>query len=393
MITAKNLMFSNPIVCKRWHSLKDIMKIMNKNKISYVIVVDENNSLLGILSRWNIARFILKFNISKENLENIPVNNIMQINPASVDVNSSIYEIIESMIETNSECLICSEIENKEKAKVKGIICKRDVLEGIYRIMEDENIRKFVNENVDVKEIMNKCIEKCNINENVIEVKRRMAEKNIKHIMVVENENFVNVISYKDIIDLEENLKIYEILEIKKVKNLIKFNENADLSEIIDTMINKHIGIIPIVDNDSIIGLIGRKEIFLGFLCAMDKYKNEYKRDFDIEEFYLHSNVAQKTKSQVKKRSKNFIIIPRFAYDIIPEKQKNGEILCCKPYENVGDVGKFMETRDISHIIVTDDGTTDGAFFGVISKRDITIYRRILNVEKDDINATPIIRF
>jgi len=78
-ILAKDIMVQNLVSCQRYISIYDAIKIMGKDydaRISYLVVTDEHFSLLGILSKWEIAKFMLKFNLNTEDLKNIPVNNM-----------------------------------------------------------------------------------------------------------------------------------------------------------------------------------------------------------------------------------------------------------------------------------------------------------------------------
>ncbi|PKP59478.1 MAG: hypothetical protein CVT89_01205 [Candidatus Altiarchaeales archaeon HGW-Altiarchaeales-2] len=196
-ILAKDIMTPNPSSCYRYTSLDRVIEIMEKKedgKVSYIVLTDEHSALLGISSRWNIARFILKFNISEENLTNIPIS-------------------------TNSECMICTETKRGENsASVKGIICKRDVLAGISDIILHSGDIKRYADDIIAEDLMNtkiKDIGICYKYEDVIDVKKRMAENNIKHVCVIneinDKQKLIKVISYKDIIDIKTSKAISEI--------------------------------------------------------------------------------------------------------------------------------------------------------------------------------------
>jgi len=398
-IIAKDIMIQNPVSCQRYISIYDAIKIMGEDydsKISYLVVTDEDLCLLGILSKWEIAKFMLKFNLNNENLKDIPVNNIMNIRVSSININAPLQDVIESMLSTNSECIICTEKEGN-KASVKGIICKRDVLECINIVISHyENIRNAIN--IPAKEIMNESVKEigiCYQYEDVIDVKKRMAKNNIKHVCVVNEINdkkkLVKVISYKDIVDINSSKQISEIKTIREEKFnnekiLVACTENTKLNEIITLMIEKHVGVIPVIDNENnLIGIIGRKEIFDAFLSVLEE------KNIDLNNVDFVSAKTEKTqKYETKTENIDTNKIPRFAIDIIPEGQR---VICCKLDEKVGNVGALMKRNNISHIVITNDGTENGAFLGVISARDITIYRRIMNVAGSNIDETPIIHF
>ncbi|PKP59969.1 MAG: hypothetical protein CVT88_04250 [Candidatus Altiarchaeales archaeon HGW-Altiarchaeales-1] len=432
-ILAKDIMTPNPSSCYRYISLDRVIEIMEKKedgKVSYIVLTDEHSVLLGISSRWNIARFILKFNISEENLTNIPINNIMQINVISKDVETPFEQVIENVISTNSECMICTETKRGENfASVKGIICKRDVLAGISDIiLHSRDIKRYADDII-AEDLMNTKVKDtgiCYKYEDVIDVKKRMAENNIKHVCVIneinDKQKLIKVISYKDLIDIKTSNAISEIKtkredEISKRKlgdlqnkekfsqyndkTLIACSKNTNLSKLIELMMVCHVGVIPVIDeDDTLLGIIGRKEIFEAFLFVLDDCK---RNNIDFDELVLHTQKlteipeAQPLQTNTNSDTNlNKIMIPRFAIDVISPMQRqdrgqeNGKVICCGTNEKVNDVGLSMKNNNISHVVITSDGTDNGALLGIISARDITIYRRIMDASGANIDDTPI---
>lgn len=105
-----------------------------------------------------------------------------------------------------------------------------------------------------------------------------MREHDIHRLPVIENDQLVGLITEGTLAEASPSkatsLSIYEmnyLLNKTKVgqvmiKNVVTVSKNASLEDAVDLMLRENIGVLPVVDGDSIGGIITDKDVFRAFL-------------------------------------------------------------------------------------------------------------------------------
>lgn len=86
-------------------------------------------------------------------------------------------------------------IVSGDKKTIDGVISERDIIRGLERYGEEILDQR-------IRDVMNKHVITCTKHAPVAGVMAQMYDKNIRHIPVVDENNFVGMISMKDIIKL-----------------------------------------------------------------------------------------------------------------------------------------------------------------------------------------------
>lgn len=113
-VKVEDLMVKNVIGCQPHHTVSHVRKVMNKNKVHAVPVMDEDNGLKGIISTLDLTEDIN---------ENIPVSSIMSKNVYTIPMYNDIHHAARLMRNHNVHHVVVT-----HEKKVVGIISSFDLL-------------------------------------------------------------------------------------------------------------------------------------------------------------------------------------------------------------------------------------------------------------------------
>ena len=121
-LTIKNIMSSPPIKINKNASVQDAAKLMFNNRIGSVLVVDDEDKLVGIVTERDLVYLVAtgKTGISNE----YPVWQIMTENPITVRPDETISDAITKMKDIKVRHLPVVD----ENGKPVGVISMRDVI-------------------------------------------------------------------------------------------------------------------------------------------------------------------------------------------------------------------------------------------------------------------------
>ncbi len=121
----------------------------------------------------------------------IPIRNFVTKRVIGVDLEKSVQEAAEMMVEFNISSLTVVEDDEIIGFFTDGDIKKKVVAEGLKP-------------DIPVKEIMVTDLIKVDIDTKVKKVLELMAEKNVKHVLVEEKDEIVGIITFRDLIEIEK---------------------------------------------------------------------------------------------------------------------------------------------------------------------------------------------
>ncbi len=122
-LLAKDIMQPNVITVTLDVSIKQAIQTLIQNKISGLIVVDEKEEVVGVLTEKDLLAaydFLQKTNES--------VKNFVSQGLISVNLQTPIEEVSKLLVQRNIR-----RVPVLEDKKVKGIISRRDILSGILK--------------------------------------------------------------------------------------------------------------------------------------------------------------------------------------------------------------------------------------------------------------------
>jgi CBS domain-containing protein len=241
-------------------SLLKARDLMTQSRVSQLVVVDDRNRPVGLISKRDIARFLLE-DATTRPLEDMSVseaasNSIPTVRAALPVVNAA------RMFDT--ENLSCATITNEKP--VAGIMTETDLCHYFARRCAG----KFR-----VDEFMTRDFVFAKSSYPVIHVAHTIVFRQ-REVPVID-EGLVGILTLSDLLHIKEKAPIHRrltlhphseasaaLLTTKEImtKDPVTTHEDADLAQAAQIMINKGVGSLPVVDRESrVIGVITKHDV------------------------------------------------------------------------------------------------------------------------------------
>jgi len=269
MVVAKrDVISTNPM-----NSIKNVAQLMKKHDFRRIPVTDAGtNRLEGMAVAIDILDFLgggEKYNIIKKDYDgnflaaiNCPIEKIMIREYPFLDKKSSIDNAIDIMID--KRCSGIPIVDNKENKRITAIVTERDVLP-----IAD----KF---GITVSDVMReKCIT-ATPGMMISDVSKIMVRNRLRRLPVILDEEIVGIVTVFDVLkfigygefgdkgiyaeDILSNAKVGDIME----KNVITVNPDQDLADISRLVEDTNIGGFPVVEDNTLLGIITTSDIIRG---------------------------------------------------------------------------------------------------------------------------------
>jgi CBS domain-containing protein len=237
--TIKDLMHKGLIACPPDTSLGQVAAILNEHQIHALLVAEQQNEPLGIISDFDLlaGEWLSVDEKSLDTMRKLTAHDLMTSPIATVDVNTSLHEAAMRMADKEIHRMLVTENE-----KPIGIISISDFVAGIA---EQEPIRRAT-----VGDVMSRTFLVCREDNTVISAARTMTQAGWRSIIVVDAKGKLQgVITGQDLVRLagspvDENLKVCDLMN----RNLITTDINSSLQEAADIMIQNHRHRVIVVD-------------------------------------------------------------------------------------------------------------------------------------------------
>src|SRR5438270_369371 len=132
-------MTERPVTVRRGTSILDTREIMDHEQVSRLLVVDDDDSLLGVVTSgdvreaWPSPVSSLEFFERKEAVAEIPVEEIMHADPITIPPDATIQEAADLMFQNKIGGLPVI-----EDSRLVGVITQSDLLRGLVRMLDQQ---------------------------------------------------------------------------------------------------------------------------------------------------------------------------------------------------------------------------------------------------------------
>ena len=250
----KDVMTKDIITIDKDENLKQVLHLMKKHEITKIPVLEEKE-LVGLVTD-NIIAYKLG-SIRKKGVppSRLHASSVTDKNIECVNPETEVKTILEKVGEPGPTMLCVT-----ENTKLLGVITKADLL-------------PLVKSKKPVKEIANKKIITVSSDDRVIHARRIMIDQNIARLPVLKDGRLVGIISDNEIAfalaDLKSSFPLgrqkhhLEELLVEDVmkKTVIWVQPNVSASEAASIMLKNNIGMLPLIENEKIIGVISRTDL------------------------------------------------------------------------------------------------------------------------------------
>ncbi len=278
MMEIKEVMNPEVFVVQENEQVGHARNIMLAQGISRVVVVDRDGKPVGMVTEKDLTRK-LKGNGPKwksRPIDKISIKRIMSTDPITARPNDEIHKAIELLIKNN-----VGSIPIVDDDGLAGIITKTDLmkvytkkLKGKWKVsdlMTSDVIT--VNENHSIAHVIN-IMEKNNVGKIVVirdnEPVGMITPENISFAHVEDPETGVNVEKVYFIRNLEgkskKNVRLVSMMTAGDImrNHLVKISGEEDAARGADMMVENNISGLPVVDGDSLVGVITKTDLIKG---------------------------------------------------------------------------------------------------------------------------------
>lgn len=254
----KNLMSTSLITIDKDQSLADALKLLRKNRISRLPVLN-NKELTGIISERDIAKKLGSSKYESMPASRLHVSSVMVKDIISVPQSMRLAEVANIMLENG-----IGSVPVIEDGKMVGIVSKADfvtmAIDGEY-------------DNICTKEIMTKDVISVSPSERLIHARRVSIDAKVGRLPVIDDEELVGMITSKDLmrafIDFRKKVpERYQKSQIKEVlveyfmsRNPLVVTKDHSISDVAKIMIETGYNGLPVVEDDKVIGIITQTDI------------------------------------------------------------------------------------------------------------------------------------
>ncbi len=254
----KNLMSEDVITVDKDQNLSDALKLLRKNNVSRLPVVN-NKELVGIVSERDIAAKLGSSKYESMPASRLHISSVMVKDVCTVPETMQLGDVAKLMLEKGigSVPVMCED-------KMVGIVSKADFVTLAVGIAFDK---------VTVKEIMTKDLVVVSPTDRLIHARRQMMEAHVGRVPVLDDEELVGVVTSKDLmrafIDFRKNVpEKYQKSQIKEVlveyimsTNPTVTTKDATISEVAKIMMETGYNGLPVVEGGKVVGIITQTDI------------------------------------------------------------------------------------------------------------------------------------
>jgi len=126
-ILVRDLMRKNPYTVAESASIQDTARIMNDKKVSSLVILDENNNPVGLVSERDLVRKVCINDLPTNRVTN---KEIMSSPLITIDSESSASTATDLMLKNNVRHLLVIDNESKDNNQPIGIITPLDLVKN-----------------------------------------------------------------------------------------------------------------------------------------------------------------------------------------------------------------------------------------------------------------------
>ncbi|MBU4534724.1 MAG: CBS domain-containing protein [Euryarchaeota archaeon] len=260
----KNIMSSDIVVVDKDQNLHDALKIMKKNKVSRLPVINTNNDkvkeLVGMVTEKDIAQ---KLGSSKYgnlppshfHLSTVMTSELITAHP-EMDLGTAANKMLENYL---------GGLPVMEDGEMVGIITKSDFIDNCRGKAYDTKL---------VEDFMSTEILSLDPQERIVHARRLMIDSKVSRLLVMEGEDLAGIITAKDIAesliffrkmvpDKHQAARIRNLLvEDVMTQNVHTISPRSTIAEAAQMMLDKGFSGFPVMDeNNYLVGIITKTDL------------------------------------------------------------------------------------------------------------------------------------
>ncbi|MEM7821207.1 MAG: CBS domain-containing protein [Candidatus Aenigmatarchaeota archaeon] len=236
-------------------NLRDAMKLMERKKISRLLVKD-GKKIVGIITERDISERLGSWKERRISDSHIHVSSACTYDLIKIDLNEEVNVAAKTMLEKRISSLVVSDGE-----EMVGILTKSDL------------IKVLKNSKIPVEKYMNKTVFSLPLNSSLLQTRKLMMEKGIKRVLIVHEGVVVGIVTERDIAkalgmfrkvvegkNLDEKMKKISVDTIMS-KDVFYVSPKHTLGEVVKIMTENKISGLPVIEEGKVLGIITKTDL------------------------------------------------------------------------------------------------------------------------------------
>ncbi|MDR2624360.1 MAG: CBS domain-containing protein [Methanobrevibacter sp.] len=266
----KNVCSNDLIFIDKDRNICDGLRLMRKNKISRLLVINNNKSeLVGMATEKGIA--IKLGSLKYENLapSHFHISTVMTKEVISVEGDTTIAETAKILVDNH-----IGGMPVYSSGELVGIVTKSDLI---------DTCKGRAYERIPVDEVMTKDVTSLSTDDRLVHARRLLLDSNIGRILIKDEDELVGILTSKDISNafISFKKKVPETHQKAQIKNLLvkdvmtsnleKVKSKTSIAEVAEKMLTVGINGFPVVNDESeLLGLITKTDL-LSLIIDLEK--------------------------------------------------------------------------------------------------------------------------
>ena len=275
----KDVMDDEVFLIRETEQVAHARKIMLKHGVSRVIVTDREDNPIGIVTEKDLTRKLRGNGPAwkRRPIDTISIRRIMSNGLITVDADSDLKEAVETILRDK-----ISSVPVVDNEGLAGIITKTDLMKFYAS--------KFHNK-WKVSDLMTQDVVTVNQNHTITHVISVMNENNIDGLVVMFDNDVAGIItpaniSFAEVNDPDTGVSVERVYFVRQgvegeekrkardlsmltaedimTEDVVKISKDIDAAEAAQLMCNSYISHLPVVEDDSLIGIITKTDIIKG---------------------------------------------------------------------------------------------------------------------------------
>lgn len=264
------IMTRDVVTAREGDTLLDAQRLMVRNKIARLIITDDRNKPIGILTRRDVIRALLLS--TKSPVDQIPIGLAMTKNPIYLDTSANMQDACGLMISRKFSSIVVVD----DLGRLVGVVTKTDICRYLSFFSETNNV---------VSDCMSKKPVTIGPNHSVFTAANILALMGFTRLVVVDDENRpIGIVTLTDLVSIgaaimsprrvwsrptliKEALIPSALLPILLVRNIMTYepyiiSEVEDVADAAKLMMKHSISGLPVVDSEGkLSGIITKTDL------------------------------------------------------------------------------------------------------------------------------------
>ena len=269
MTTSRDVMSMGPTTISADASIADAARLRSKLDLRHLPVVDAQGSLVGMLSDRDLRRMFAPFVVPEIGVgqpHDERVRDVMSADALSVGPESDLADVVDLILENRIGAVPVVD----QLGHVVGIVSYVDALQALA---------KGAHDGARAEDIMTKDPRTIDVNATAGDAIEALQSIDVRHLPVVDRQGeLVGMVSDRDLgswarqfSEGEDALRSIETLSTVGVADIMSSDPacvetDADVDEIVETMLDRKVGALPVVDDqDRVVGIVSYVDLLRVF--------------------------------------------------------------------------------------------------------------------------------